>query len=683
MSINDPTNLHGYLTFWVGGRDWQNGLCAPRRKMLLVTYCIQTFSVLVMSTLSAPLAFAFKPAPYGAIYMSINDPVQAFAFLDRGLSYTMVKGGIDVGDWRNGFNQARVGAGYFLSQQGRLKFTPEGYIGFRALRRQDSTKLLQEWDRWIRDLRCSPFEHVKKAANLASAMCIKHLDDYYRDRVISESEIISLENASEKLADSEQELILLSRERREKRNSQEVDSIQYSTIKAGYLGNTTGETSSLLSEDDVAQRTSPVREVEEDKVNRKYTPPPQVPHVMADVKFEGSEFWRMIGMASTWTTEGVDMLMSFDDAREAVLALLPDITLCQDNVADFCYDSELQDLMDDEAFGLALDSLPTMPCLPVEQLELLHHVFGGDNSWEGISDRVDDLMKVPSPVPALNRYIFTAFHPFRAAFADRGAISASINERQYFRDYVVELLRGALSVYGIPYAWGEVYVPAVAFRKGNESTGTGRGKFADGVSEVAGHQIFLSESSQLHRANTSKEQGDKLKLKRMLRDLFNYTVLEMTRNKDKVSPRLTVFGSRTFRDTTELIAMDYEGVYRAYCLGSFKVVTEAGDAKKLLECFEMCLRFALTVKTQVDERSGAGRLSDTEALKLTKAARRLLIPTTITPTKQQQQQRLQQQQQHLQQEHQQPQQRYQHQQQYQKRLQQQQQQQQPLLKRRR
>lgn len=42
-------------------------------------------------------------------------------------------------------NSARAGAGYFLSQQGRLSFTPEDYIEFRALKREDSNKLLQEW----------------------------------------------------------------------------------------------------------------------------------------------------------------------------------------------------------------------------------------------------------------------------------------------------------------------------------------------------------------------------------------------------------------------------------------------------------------------------------------------------------------------------------------------------------
>ncbi|KAF9144641.1 hypothetical protein BGX30_012072 [Mortierella sp. GBA39] len=109
-------------------------------------------------------------------------------------------------------------------------------------------------------------------------------------------------------------------------------------------------------------------------------------------------------------------------------------------------------------------------------------------------------MKVSNPVPALNR---------RTAFMHTGTISHDINERHYVRDYVLELLRGALSVHGIPYMWGENYVPVVSHRKANDADATGRGKFADGVSESEGYQILLSESSKLHRA-ASKDQDDKM-----------------------------------------------------------------------------------------------------------------------------------------------------------------------------
>ncbi|KAF9181572.1 hypothetical protein BGZ51_005365 [Haplosporangium sp. Z 767] len=345
----------------------------------------------------------------------------------------------------------------------------------------------------------------------------------------------------------------------------------------------------------------------------------------------GSLFWDMIGMPSVWLTEGVNVSSRFDQAKPSIQASFPLVNLCKDGIADFCHNGELQEFMDEAGFSMALDALPTMPDLPQGQRDMLDNLFEGQMTLKELSRRVDDLMKVPNPVPAVNRYIFTAFQPYRAAFMNTGTINQDINERQYFRDYVVELLRGALSIRGIPYMWGEVYVPAVSYRKSNDADATGRGKFADGASEVDGYQIFLSESSKLHRATASKDQDDKVKLKRMLRDLFNFTILEMTKNKDRVKPNLTVFGSRTFKDTTELIAMDYHGMYRTYCLGSFRIMAAANDVKNLKECFEMCLRFSMAVKEQVTERSEMEKLRDVEVIKLTKTARKLLSHTSCTP----------------------------------------------------
>ncbi|KAF9984150.1 hypothetical protein BGZ75_004264 [Mortierella antarctica] len=100
-------------------------------------------------------------------------------------------------------------------------------------------------------------------------------------------------------------------------------------------------------------------------------------------------------------------------------------------------------------------------------------------------------MKVSDPVPPINRYIFTAFQPYRGFMNAGTLINPDINERQFFRDYVVELLRGALLIYDIPYAWGEINVPAVSYRKAKDADATGRGKFADGSSEVDGHQVII------------------------------------------------------------------------------------------------------------------------------------------------------------------------------------------------
>ncbi|GJJ71751.1 hypothetical protein EMPS_04108 [Entomortierella parvispora] len=399
---------------------------------------------------------------------------------------------------------------------------------------------------------------------------------------------------------------------------------------------TSAEDADPMDYDTIIPETTAIRHSSpavDSTVYRCSTPPPTMPELGSGIVLEGSMFWDMIGMSSTWRIGDVNISSSFDRSKSSILKACPVMNLCKDNIADFCHNGELQDFMDDSGFFAALDALPALPDMPQDYQDMLDNLFQGEISLEKLSERIDDLMKVPNPVPALNRYLFTSFQPLRTAFMNTKTIDPDMNERQYFRDYVVELLRGALFVHGLPYIWGEIYVPAVSYRKTNDADASGRGKFADGVTETGGHQILLSESSKLHRVQASKDQDDKMKLKRMLRDLLNYTILEMIKNKEQVKPSLKVFGTRTFKDTTELIAMDYHGMYRTYCLGSFKVVSSSNNVRNLKECWEMCLRFSLDVKAQVTERSEMGALADKEVIKLTKAARKLLTHTSFTPPK--------------------------------------------------
>lgn len=87
------------------------------------------------------------------------------------------------------------------------------------------------------------------------------------------------------------------------------------------------------------------------------------------------------------------------------------MNLCKDNIADFCHSGKLQDFMDDTVFLMALDALLTMPILPQDQQDMLDSLFEGKLTLERLSERIDDLMKVSNPVPALNHYIFTSFQP--------------------------------------------------------------------------------------------------------------------------------------------------------------------------------------------------------------------------------------------------------------------------------
>lgn len=108
--------------------------------------------------------------------------------------------------WQDAYDPNRKGAGYFLSQTGRLRFEPAGYIAFRGVVRAASPKLLQEWDRWLRDLGKSINTTVQKAVKGASSMTQEHLDQFYEGRVVAKRDLAALEHSAEQLSDADNEL---------------------------------------------------------------------------------------------------------------------------------------------------------------------------------------------------------------------------------------------------------------------------------------------------------------------------------------------------------------------------------------------------------------------------------------------------------------------------------------------
>lgn len=117
-------------------------------------------------------------------------------------------------EWHSGFDANRKCAGYFLSQNGRLRYEPSGYIAFRALEEDRASRPAQEWDRGIRDLKNSTHSFVREAAAATRLLTLHDLDQYYRDRIVVQREKTTLENSSKQLADGDQEIHLCLQELR-------------------------------------------------------------------------------------------------------------------------------------------------------------------------------------------------------------------------------------------------------------------------------------------------------------------------------------------------------------------------------------------------------------------------------------------------------------------------------------
>ncbi|KAF9907473.1 hypothetical protein EC991_010939 [Linnemannia zychae] len=97
--------------------------------------------------------------------------------------------------WHDNINDRRKGAGYFLLQTGHPCFEPIAYIKHRALKRHQSSALIDEWTRWMLDFKKSSYEAVRRAAVAAAAITQDDIDEYYRDRISVDREQDALESS--------------------------------------------------------------------------------------------------------------------------------------------------------------------------------------------------------------------------------------------------------------------------------------------------------------------------------------------------------------------------------------------------------------------------------------------------------------------------------------------------------
>ncbi|KAF9944827.1 hypothetical protein BGZ65_011538, partial [Modicella reniformis] len=96
-------------------------------------------------------------------------------------------------NWKNQIDTSRVGAGYFLSIQGRPEFNPSEYIAFRGLEWSDAQQLLPEWSGWMQDLKNCTYEHVNRRAKSAPAMTSDDIYNFYKKRIVDNHELEILE----------------------------------------------------------------------------------------------------------------------------------------------------------------------------------------------------------------------------------------------------------------------------------------------------------------------------------------------------------------------------------------------------------------------------------------------------------------------------------------------------------
>ncbi|KAF9091264.1 hypothetical protein BGX27_002054, partial [Mortierella sp. AM989] len=107
--------------------------------------------------------------------------------------------------WSDAFSVDRKGAGYFRSQSKDFNFCPKAYIRFRAVKRDESLSLIDEWARWLSDIKTSEHGGARRAAIAASSLTQEDLNDYYRRQILTNRQLVVLQNSSDQLGAADQQ----------------------------------------------------------------------------------------------------------------------------------------------------------------------------------------------------------------------------------------------------------------------------------------------------------------------------------------------------------------------------------------------------------------------------------------------------------------------------------------------
>ncbi|CAO3565300.1 unnamed protein product [Mortierella alpina] len=142
-------------------------------------------------------------------------------FLEIANSLLKVVGG-NIGELRKDGNKVVIatGLGQFTGTPG-LTSVHSSFLTYFVRKRDQSSALIDEWNRWLLDLKNSSYEVVRRAAVTASALTQDDIDEYYRDRVSVDREHDALESSRKQLRVTDQQLTL----RMEKRQVESTHSM--------------------------------------------------------------------------------------------------------------------------------------------------------------------------------------------------------------------------------------------------------------------------------------------------------------------------------------------------------------------------------------------------------------------------------------------------------------------------
>jgi hypothetical protein len=245
-----------------------------------------------------------------------------------------------------------------------------------------------------------------------------------------------------------------------------------------------------------------------------------------------------------------------------------------------------------EEFDTIAEDLPSLPTnADVPKLDELNDLLQQHTSFGGIRGM---LWSIPLNTP-VRRYLYGIMASYSQFFTNPNPIN-TVTDGQVLIDPLRPIIQGALQLFEVHGA--------------NEVL-------------VVGSDTLGIPVSRIFETNTRKEEQDRWKLARSMKDAWDAAVRKICKTRQP-HPGFAVFGLQIFGQDLKFFKMDYRSHYRLWHLKSCMVPLGLGDFhERVATCTKYSMMMAYLVAQELEQRRSMPTIKAQEVLKLSWAARNL------------------------------------------------------------
>jgi len=306
-------------------------------------------------------------------------------------------------------------------------------------------------------------------------------------------------------------------------------------------------------------------------------------------KLTASNPYATLNQRTTWQKESVNIGDLFQQHSTAPRA---SHDISRNRIIDITPSSPFLGNTSQEVFDAIAEDLPTLPTnTDVPELDELKGLLQQQTSFGGIRGM---LWSIPLNTP-VRRYLYGIMASYSQFFTNPGPIGTVIGS-QVLLDPLLHIIQGALQLLKVHEA--------------NELM-------------IVGSDALGIPVSRIFETNTRKEEQDRWKLARTMKDMWDAAVRKICRT-HQPHPGFAVFGLQIFGQDLTFFKMDYRSHYRLWQLGTCMVPLGLSDFhEKVATCAKYSIMVAHLVAQELEQRRSMPTTRAQEFLAVSWAARNL------------------------------------------------------------